>query len=69
MTTVSYLVLIILASNVASNTTQFEGTGIGVLTAADYALLVGYAILMLAVCALAGRIRTSAIRMARPMFG
>ena len=47
------IVLIILASNAASNTTQFEGTGIGVLSAGDYALLVGYAILMLAVCALA----------------
>src|SRR5688500_15157215 len=46
-------VLIILAAKVASNTTQFEGTGVGVLTAGDYALLVGYAILMLAVCALA----------------
>jgi putative ABC transport system permease protein len=47
------IVLIILASNVASNTTQFEGTGIGVLTAGDYVVLAGYAILMLAVCALA----------------
>ena len=47
------IVLIVLAARVASNTTQFEGTGVGVLTAGDYALLVGYAILMLAVCALA----------------
>jgi putative ABC transport system permease protein len=46
-------VLIILAATVASNTTQFEGTGVGVLTIGDYALLAGYAILMLAVCALA----------------
>jgi ABC-type antimicrobial peptide transport system permease subunit len=47
------VVLIILAAKVASNTTQFEGTGVGVLTAGNYVLLVGYAILMLAVCALA----------------
>lgn len=47
------VVLIALVSKVASNTTQFEGTGIGVLTAADYVLLAGYAILMLGVCALA----------------
>lgn len=47
------IVLIILASAAASNTTQFEGTGIGVLTATDYALLVVYAMLMLGVCALA----------------
>jgi ABC-type antimicrobial peptide transport system permease subunit len=47
------VVLIMLAAKVASNTTQFEGTGVGVLTASDYVLLVGYAILMLAVCALA----------------
>jgi putative ABC transport system permease protein len=50
---VAGVVLIILAATAASNTTQFEGTGVGVLTASDYALLVGYAILMLAVCALA----------------
>jgi hypothetical protein len=47
------VVLIILAATAASNTTQFEGTGVGVLTAGDYVLLAGYAILMLAVCALA----------------
>jgi putative ABC transport system permease protein len=47
------IVLIVLASAAASNTTQFEGTGIGVLTAADYALLAVYGILMLGVCALA----------------
>ena len=47
------VVLIVLAATAASKTTQFEGTGVGVLTAGDYVLLVGYAILMLAVCALA----------------
>ena len=50
---VAGVVLIALVSRLASKTTQFEGTGIGVLTAGDYLLLVGYAILMLAVCALA----------------
>ncbi|HYC52565.1 MAG TPA: ABC transporter permease [Gemmatimonadaceae bacterium] len=47
------VVLIILASAVASKTTQFEGTGVGVLTLVDYVVLVAYAILMLGVCALA----------------
>ena len=47
------IVLIVLAATVASNSTQFKGTGVGVLTLGDVALLVGYAILMLGVCTLA----------------
>jgi ABC-type antimicrobial peptide transport system permease subunit len=47
------IVLIVVAATAAGNSTQFKGTGIGVLTLGDGALLVGYAILMLGVCALA----------------
>jgi putative ABC transport system permease protein len=46
-------VLIVLGARVAGNTTQFDGTGMGVLTLGDFALLFAYAILMLGVCALA----------------
>jgi hypothetical protein len=42
-----------MAATAAGNTTQFKGTGIGVLQLDDVALLVGYAILMLGVCTLA----------------
>jgi predicted permease len=47
------IVLIVVAATAAGKSTQFEGTGIGVLTFGDVALLVGYAILMLGVCTLA----------------
>jgi putative ABC transport system permease protein len=47
------IVLIVVAATAAGNSTQFKGTGIGVLTLGDGALLVGYAILMLGVCTLA----------------
>jgi putative ABC transport system permease protein len=47
------VVLIVVAATVARKSTQFQGTGIGVLTLGDVALLVGYAILMLGICALA----------------
>jgi len=47
------IVLIVAAATAAGNSTQFQGTGIGVLTLGDVALLVGYAILMLGVCTLA----------------
>ena len=46
-------VLIGFAATAVANTTQFEGTGIGGMTLGDVPLLVGYAILMLGVCALA----------------
>ena len=47
------IVLIVLAATVAGKTTQFKGTGMGVLTLGDVALLAGYAILMAGVCTLA----------------
>jgi putative ABC transport system permease protein len=47
------IVLIVVAATAAGKSTQFKGTGIGVLTLGDVALLVGYAILMLGVCTLA----------------
>jgi predicted permease len=47
------IVLIVVAATAAGKSTQFQGTGIGVLTLGDVALLVGYAVLMLGVCALA----------------
>jgi predicted permease len=47
------IVLIAVAATAAGKTTQFEGTGIGVLAVGDVALLIGYAILMLGVCAVA----------------
>jgi hypothetical protein len=47
------IVLIVVAATAAGNSTQFKGTGIGVMTLGDVALLVGYAILMLGVCTLA----------------
>jgi len=46
-------ILIAVASLGVRNTTQFSGTMPPGLTAGDIALLVGYAILMLGVCALA----------------
>ena len=46
-------VLIVVAATAAGKSTQFRGTGIGVLTLDDFALLIGYAILMLGVCTLA----------------
>jgi predicted permease len=47
-------VLIFVAAIGVGNTEQFQGTGVGgVLTPAEVALLVGYAILMLGVCTLA----------------
>ncbi|MHB1328885.1 MAG: hypothetical protein ACYC2K_11855, partial [Gemmatimonadales bacterium] len=53
------VVLIVLAAIGAGNATQFEGTGVGVLTLGEIALLVGYAILMLGVCALACLVPTA----------
>ena len=50
---ISGIVLIVLAATVAGNSTQFKGTGMGVLTLGDFALLGGYAIVMLGVCTLA----------------
>jgi ABC-type antimicrobial peptide transport system permease subunit len=50
---ISGIVLIVVAATAAGKSTQFKDTGIGVLTLGDVALLVGYAILMLGVCALA----------------
>jgi len=47
------IVLIVLAATAAGKSTQFKGTGVGVLTLGDAALLVGYAMLMVGVCALA----------------
>jgi hypothetical protein len=47
------VVLIVLAATAAGKSTQFKGTGVGVLTLADAALLVGYAMLMVGVCTLA----------------
>jgi putative ABC transport system permease protein len=47
------IVLIVLAATAAGKSTQFRGTGVGVLTLGDAALLVGYAILMVGVCTLA----------------
>jgi predicted permease len=47
------IVLIVVAATAAGKSTQFKGTGIGVLTLGDVALLGGYAILMLGVCTLA----------------
>ena len=47
------IVLIVLAATAAGKSTQFRGTGVGVLTLGDSALLVGYAILMVGVCTLA----------------
>src|SRR5690349_190522 len=44
------IVLIVLAATAAGKSTQFRGTGVGVLTLGDAALLVGYAILMMGVC-------------------
>jgi predicted permease len=45
--------LILAGAIAAGKSTQFKGTGMGVLTFGDVALLVGYAILMLGVCTLA----------------
>src|SRR6185503_9507937 len=50
---ISGIVLIVVAATAAGKSTQFKGTGIGVLTLGDVALLCGYAILMLGVCTLA----------------
>jgi ABC-type antimicrobial peptide transport system permease subunit len=47
------IVLIVAAATAAGKSTQFKGTGLGVLTFGDVALLGGYAILMLGVCTLA----------------
>jgi predicted permease len=47
------IVLIVLAATAAGKSTQFKGTGMGVLTLGDVALLVGYAMLMVGVCTLA----------------
>ena len=47
------IVLIVLAATAAGKSTQFRGTGVGVLTLGDVVLLVGYAILMIGVCTLA----------------
>jgi hypothetical protein len=47
------IVLIVVAATAAGKSTQFKGTGVGVLTLGDAALLVGYAILMVGVCTLA----------------
>ena len=47
------IVLIVLGATAAGKSTQFKGTGVGVLTLGEAALLVGYAILMVGVCALA----------------
>ena len=47
------VVLIVVAGTAAGKSTQFKGTGMGVLTLGDVALLAGYAILMLGVCTLA----------------
>ena len=47
------IVLIVVAATVAGKSTQFKGTGVGVLTFGDVGLLGGYAILMLGVCTLA----------------
>jgi len=47
------IVLIIVAATAAGKSTQFKGTGVGVLTLGDAAVLVGYAILMVGVCTLA----------------
>ncbi|HUR06651.1 MAG TPA: FtsX-like permease family protein, partial [Nonomuraea sp.] len=47
------IVLIVVAATAAGRSEQFRGTGMGVLTFGDVALLLGYAILMLGVCALA----------------
>ena len=53
------VVLIAVAATAAGKTTQFKGTGIGVMTVGDVALLVGYAIVMLGVCTLACVVPTS----------
>jgi len=53
------VVLIVLAAIGAGNATQFEGTGVGVLTLGEIVLLVGYAVLMLGVCALACLVPTA----------
>jgi putative ABC transport system permease protein len=47
------IVLIVVAATAAGKSTQFQGTGIGVLTFGDVALLGAYAVLMLGVCAIA----------------
>jgi putative ABC transport system permease protein len=47
------IVLIVVAATAAGKTTQFRGTGMGVLTLGDVALLIAYAILMVGVCTLA----------------
>jgi ABC-type antimicrobial peptide transport system permease subunit len=47
------IVLIVVAATAAGKSTQFKGTGMGVLTLGDAALLFAYAILMLGVCTLA----------------
>ena len=47
------IVLIVLAATAAGKSTQFKGTGVGVLTLVDGALLVAYAMLMVGVCAFA----------------
>ncbi|HUQ82950.1 MAG TPA: FtsX-like permease family protein, partial [Gemmatimonadaceae bacterium] len=53
------IVLIVAAATAAGKSTQFKGTGLGVLTFGDVALLCGYAILMLGVCTLACVVPTS----------
>jgi putative ABC transport system permease protein len=60
-------VLIAVASIGVANTTQFSGTGIGGLTAADIPILVAYAILMLGVCALACVVPTVRALRVEPM--
>ena len=60
------IVLIVLAASAAGKSTQFKGTGIGVLTFGDVALLMGYAILMLGVCALACVVPTARVLRVQP---
>jgi predicted permease len=60
------IVLIIVAATVAGKTTQFEGTGMGVMTLRDVALLVGYAILMVGVCTLACVVPTLRVLRVQP---
>ena len=60
------IVLIVVAATAAGKSTQFQGTGIGVLTVGDVALLVGYAILMLGVCTLACVVPTARALQVQP---